>query len=297
MEKNENKFFTIILIPHSPEDKTFVLKIPKKAAKMFAAGLITVLLFVLSLFIYSSYYVRRAASYEDIKQKLVLQDKQIKKFDDQTKLLDSRLEKLIYRENQIRKMLGLSTDTKELTLNNKVESAKDIPLEEKIKTINSKINEKEKSIKFLLSYAKAFRERFSHIPSIWPIYGQITSNFGYRIFPWRGFHSGIDITASYGSPIKSAGDGVVEYAGWKTGYGKAVIINHGFGYETLYGHTSSFCVSVGQRVKKGQVIAYVGTTGYATGPHLHYEVIKNGRQINPTQYLDLSVAMGLNGRI
>jgi len=123
---------------------------------------------------------------------------------------------------------------------------------------------------------------------IWPVDGPITSPFGWRIHPIFGtqrFHSGIDIGADYGTPIRAADGGVVAYADWMGGYGKAVIIDHGRGISTLYGHQSEILVSAGQRVSKGQIIGRIGTTGYSTGPHLHFEVRENGTPVNPVGYL------------
>ena len=125
----------------------------------------------------------------------------------------------------------------------------------------------------------------SHIPSIWPTTGVVTSPYGLR---WGGtdFHPGIDIANDMGTPIVATADGVVEYAGWNSGgYGNMVDINHGNGILTRYGHASQVVVSVGQQVKRGQLIAYMGSTGFSTGPHVHYEVHVSGQRVNPISYL------------
>jgi len=123
---------------------------------------------------------------------------------------------------------------------------------------------------------------------LWPAAGPITSPYGWRIHPifgTRRFHSGIDIGADYGDPIRAADGGIVICADWLGGYGKAVILDHGAGISTLYGHNSELLVGEGQRVYKGQVIARAGATGYATGPHLHFEVRQNGSPVDPLAYL------------
>ncbi len=125
----------------------------------------------------------------------------------------------------------------------------------------------------------------SRIPSIWPTTGEVTSPYGLR---WGGtdFHPGIDIANDMGTPIVATADGVVEYAGWNSGgYGNMVDINHGNGIMTRYGHASQVVVSTGQQVKRGQLIAYMGSTGFSTGPHVHYEVHVNGNRVNPISYL------------
>ena len=125
----------------------------------------------------------------------------------------------------------------------------------------------------------------SNTPSIWPSTGVVTSPYGLR---WGGsdFHPGIDIANDLGTPIVATADGTVEYAGWDSGgYGNMVDINHGNGIMTRYGHASQVVVSAGQQVKRGQIIAYMGSTGFSTGPHVHYEVHVNGQKVNPISYL------------
>ncbi len=115
-----------------------------------------------------------------------------------------------------------------------------------------------------------------------------SSPFGWRMHPvlgYRRFHAGMDFAASYGSTIRAADSGTVIFAGWYGGYGKAVIIDHGKGVTTLYGHTSELYVSEGQGVQRGQAIAAVGSTGLSTGPHLHFEVRHNGSPVDPANYL------------
>ena len=123
---------------------------------------------------------------------------------------------------------------------------------------------------------------------MWPYIGPITSPYGWRTHPISGvsrYHSGIDIGADYGDTVVAADSGTVAYADWFGGYGNAVIIEHGGGVSTLYGHNSSLLVSVGQSVRKGQPIAYAGSTGYSTGPHVHFEVRVHGEPTNPMDYL------------
>ena len=123
---------------------------------------------------------------------------------------------------------------------------------------------------------------------IWPISGPITSEFGWRTHPIFGtarFHSGLDIGGDYGMPIYAAASGTGIYAGWISGYGNAVIIDHGGGVTTLYGHNDSLNVSEGENVAQGQVIAMCGSTGNSTGPHCHFEVRENGEPVSPYGYL------------
>ena len=123
---------------------------------------------------------------------------------------------------------------------------------------------------------------------IWPISGPITSEFGWRTHPIFGsarFHSGLDIGGDYGMPIHAAASGVVIESGWIGGYGNTIMIEHGSGIVTLYGHNESLAVGVGQQVNQGDVIAYCGSTGNSTGPHCHFEVRVNGEPVSPWDYL------------
>ena len=129
----------------------------------------------------------------------------------------------------------------------------------------------------------------SHVqPSLWPIIGVLRSSFGGRADPFSGegaFHKGIDISAPVGTPVHVTADGVIVSAGWSNGYGKLVVVDHGNGFQTYYAHLSRFAAVPGEEVNRGQVIAFSGATGKATGPHIHYEVRLAGTPVNPYKYL------------
>jgi murein DD-endopeptidase MepM/ murein hydrolase activator NlpD len=126
------------------------------------------------------------------------------------------------------------------------------------------------------------------VPSVWPVRGQITAGFGQRMDPFSGegaFHSGVDISVPFGTKVEATADGIVLEAGPESGYGNEILIDHGYGLNTKYGHLSRIFVVVGQELKRGQVIGSVGMTGRTTGPHLHYEVHIHDTPVNPTKYL------------
>lgn len=135
--------------------------------------------------------------------------------------------------------------------------------------------------------------RANAAPNLWPVEGQVTGSFGERIDPFNGegaFHTGVDIAALVGAPVVAPADGEVQFADYLGGYGKAIVLEHGHGIATRYGHLSGFAVASGQHVRRGDVIGYVGLSGRSTGPHLHYEVRINDTPVNPYKYLRITVA-------
>src|SRR5208283_4340931 len=138
----------------------------------------------------------------------------------------------------------------------------------------------------------------ANAPTIWPVMGPITGPFGARTDPFNGegaFHSGVDISCAYGQAILAPADGVVTYAGFYSGYGRLIEIDHGNGIDTRYGHLSGFAVTDGQSVRKGEVIGYVGMSGRSTGAHLHYEVRIHDTPVNPHKYLRTEVGAEFGG--
>lgn len=161
-------------------------------------------------------------------------------------------------------------------------------LNENLDFLDKEIKKSDEVLKSLIVDLQSYDRELDHTPTIWPVYGRITSGFGGRIHPitrkWTT-HTGVDLSAGNGTRVRAAADGVVEYAGYNGGYGWCVIINHGYGYKTLYAHNSKLLVKRGQRVNKGKIISYSGSSGRSTGPHLHYEVWRNGTRVNPVNYL------------
>ena len=128
----------------------------------------------------------------------------------------------------------------------------------------------------------------SYTPSIWPVLGHITDSFGERLDPFSGegaFHTGVDVASDYGAPVHATADGIITIAENHAGYGRLVVIDHGFGITTWYAHLSSFSAVPGARIKRGEVVGYTGISGRSTGPHVHYEVRMNNAPINPWRYM------------
>lgn len=146
----------------------------------------------------------------------------------------------------------------------------------------------ERSFQELVEYLEDQKSLLKSTPSIWPVKGWLTSTFGYRSSPFTGrreLHQGLDIATRSGTPIIAPADGLVVFAGREGGFGNMIIIDHGYGITTRFGHCSSLEAKLGQKVQRGDVIARIGSTGRSTGPHVHYEVAVNGVSVNPSRYI------------
>lgn len=159
--------------------------------------------------------------------------------------------------------------------------------EKKIDNLSLKIEQQKESHKKIQATWDENQRLFASLPVLKPINGPVTSGFGVRFHPIykrHVHHDGIDFSAPVGTKVYAPGDGTVRYTGYNFGYGNKVVIDHGFGYRTVYAHLSKSLVTTGQKVKRGDIIALSGNTGVSTGPHLHYEIHKNYQKINPSAY-------------
>jgi murein DD-endopeptidase MepM/ murein hydrolase activator NlpD len=167
-----------------------------------------------------------------------------------------------------------------------------LPLDEMgLATLTAKMSRLEEDMR---AYEAVLRER-GYTPTIWPVNGKLEGGFGGRRNPFGGsgyeFHSGQDIEAAWGAPVVAGASGRVTFVGWQNGYGQLVVVDHGGGLTTRYGHLSHIDVEANQTVSRGQLVGKVGSTGRSTGPHLHYEVRINDQAVNPMQYLLQSLPM------
>ncbi|OGR85463.1 MAG: hypothetical protein A3J74_09945 [Elusimicrobia bacterium RIFCSPHIGHO2_02_FULL_57_9] len=163
----------------------------------------------------------------------------------------------------------------------------------RIKAIRDESYKRLASFQEISWYIGNQRSLFQATPNMWPTEGHVTSLFGYRFHPMHRrhddgvgeYHQGVDIANSADTMIYATADGAVRHASWSHGYGQMILVDHGYGLSTLYGHTSKLLVKTGERVRRGQMLAYMGTTGRSTGAHLHYEVWRQGKPVNPMIYL------------
>ncbi|MFN3344398.1 MAG: M23 family metallopeptidase [Chloroherpetonaceae bacterium] len=224
-------------------------------------------------------------------------DADLQKMHDKLDRMARMLEKLAQTDNVLRTAVNLPTiseEEKQMATGGNRLSLLELPMPTALATTSQLINQlsrqierQESSYQEIFSKYKENQELFACIPAIKPIDAPRTSGFGMRLHPIyqiMKFHAGQDFTAPTGTPIYATGNGVVETASFVDGYGNCVIIDHGFGYKTVYAHQSKLNVKVGQSVKRGMLIGYVGNTGVSEAPHLHYEVIKDGIKVNPSSY-------------
>jgi len=157
-----------------------------------------------------------------------------------------------------------------------------------IERLESEATSQEESLSELEKLLQSKRDMLAHTPSIWPVHGWVTSGFGFRTNPFTGLtqlHEGLDIANRLGTPVIAPADGIVSSTGKDSAYGNFIVFSHGFGIISRHYHLNKVFVRAGQRVKRGDKIAEVGSTGKSTGPHLHYEVRVNGIPVNPLRYI------------
>jgi murein DD-endopeptidase MepM/ murein hydrolase activator NlpD len=235
---------------------------------------------------------------EDMKQRYSILSERMNELELQMDELENR-DNNVYREIFGANPIPDSIRIKVVEKKNEVKLVARMGETELVNSISDQLNllalrqkSQEKSYVAITNMIKNKEKLINATPSIQPVSNKnldrIASGFGYRIDPVykdRRLHAGLDFTAPSGTPIYATADGTVSDAGFHTGgYGNRVVINHGFGYQTLYGHMSKIKARVGEKVKRGEVIGYVGTTGKSTGPHCHYEVHRSGRQVDPIYY-------------
>lgn len=164
-----------------------------------------------------------------------------------------------------------------------------------LQQIEREMATRQQSFEQLRGFLEQQKSRLAATPSIWPVRGWLTSGYGLRVSPFTGnrqLHEGIDVAGPRGLPVLATADAIVTFSGKLAGFGNAVVLNHGFGFKTFYAHNETNKVRVGQTAKRGQIIATLGSTGYSTGPHLHYEVLVNDAPVNPMKYI-IDDSMGI----
>jgi murein DD-endopeptidase MepM/ murein hydrolase activator NlpD len=263
---------TIMLIPHS-NTRPFRLKVPSIGIFISVLLMIMGTAFVVNI-------VDEAFKYETVNEKLGY-------YTDQFTRLKSTVLTLKKAESEFTRLFSLGN--KEEILEGLDASDSGSMDSRDMEILKQQIKITMESVAEIKDYLSEQRNIYFATPRGWPTTGRITSSYGYREHPMtskRDFHTGVDIADKPGTPVKVTANGIVSFAGWSGANGKLIVIEHGFGYSTFYGHNKKLKVKVGQKIKRGEVIAYVGSTGSSTGPHVHYEVWKDGKIMNPKKYLE-----------
>jgi murein DD-endopeptidase MepM/ murein hydrolase activator NlpD len=304
-KKQKSNHATFMYIPES-ESKVISIRIPKWLPKAMAFSLVLLLIITASLLYRTdSLNDKYSKSKQEISSLATIntaQKGEIEKLQNDTVQIHQQLEENIKALDQIKEIVGIkktvenkeqnitpqsiTTDTSKNSSDNSLQQIDQIKTsynELSIQLLSQRelINSSMTTVKKQVAYLNAK-------PSIKPVNTKITASYGTRKNPFtnRGseFHQGMDFAGETGTPIKATGDGVVIFSGWQSGYGNVIILSHGYGITTLYGHNSKLLVKKGDKVKKAQVISKMGNTGRSTGSHLHYEVRENGKIVNPSTY-------------
>ncbi|MDH5203166.1 MAG: M23 family metallopeptidase [Nitrospirota bacterium] len=259
---------TIMLIPHS-NTKPFNLKVPS-----IGVFISIILWFIGTVYVFS--VAVDTFEYHDMKRKLNYYSQQFLE-------VDSTISALKKAENEFKKLFSLGS--KEKIIEN-VDTSDSGSID--IENLKEQIKKTMETVGEIKDYLRLQKDIYLATPMGLPVAGNITSSYGKREHPRSGkedLHTGLDISSGSGSPVRSTADGIVSFSGWSGGSGNFVVLEHGFGFSTCYAHNKMNTVRVGQKVNRGDVIGYVGSTGNTTGPHVHYEVWKDGRSVNPHAYI------------
>jgi len=299
----DRREYTLMFVPH--HGKSVVsLRIPVAALKYLAAVLSVLLVLAIGTFVsyWNAVNVASAekAELRQLRQVNATQNGQIEQLAKDTATLQEDMNRLNRLDADLRRLVNSENSPASRSGVNRLPSSG--YNEQGGSAVKPQVTELTNLVQELQATAKAREEsltavrvaliernaRISATPSIWPAGGDVTSRFGWRSSPWgwgSEWHPGLDIANDYGTPIVATADGEVVFSGWYGGYGKLIQIAHGNGIETLYGHCSQLLVNVGDKIKKGETIACMGSTGNSTGTHVHYEIRVNGTAVNPSSFL------------
>lgn len=259
---------------------------------------IVIIAFLMLTYIFSTNLVD-VRNVKAIKAENLQKEREVQNVRSQLKQIEKKQDAISDKQEQVKKMMGIKNEPAVTrTPSRGGKGGVDTPiapgensdmLKQTQLMINS-LDRQEKELDELLAAVIKDSDYFRCIPNLWPTAGELSSEYGFRDSPVRrghkeSFHNGLDIANYSGTPVYASADGRVSFASWKSGYGRMVIIQHGHGFTSEYGHLSAFLVKQGEQVKKGEQIARMGSTGASTGPHLHYIIMKNGSPVDPLIYL------------
>jgi len=293
------KFFSVIIVPHSKTNFR-TLTFSKRSLKLLIGGaaLALVVLSVILIDYFSMTIIR--AKYRTLARENTEQKQKISNYEGYIEQLKAAITNFESYAEKLNIMMGFKSpdvirgepgvgggDPGSEGAADPASNSQTIPFNT-IQNLAQKADSVEKNLGSLVDMMESQRARLAATPTIWPAQGWISSPFGYRIDPFTGkrtFHRGIDIATNFGNQVVATADGSVIEAAYDKFFGRTIIISHGEGVVTQYCHLDKYIVKVGQRIKRGDLVGYVGKTGKALGPHLHYEIRINNTSVNPYNYI------------
>ena len=295
----KDTFFSIVIMPPSG-GRSWCFRCSRSVLMMVVGGGFVLILGLLFLIYTLGRVGMDVANYRRLQQESTQHQRQMDDLQNKFKEMKSDIEILLERESEIRDLFGsrgrasvsVRSDVAWEDLREKLESQDVGTWRTAVADMVTVVGSLKQGFIRLSQLGQQYRVRYAFTPSIWPVFGSIMSDYGWRVHPVTGgarMHKGIDIPSWTGAPIKSSADGLIVYAGWSSGFGNVVVVDHNFGFRTIYAHASRLLVARGDLVRKGQVIAQVGSTGLSTGPHLHYEVRRWNQPTPPRRHLDLDM--------
>lgn len=281
---------TIVIIPHAAGRVYKIHLSPRLLKALAVLGIVAAVLSLVAL-LGSGNFVRQRALYRALEKENKELRRTNQRLQEALTEVHARLEQFEHRTKQLAIAAGVADALVAPALPSRSSVGTGGPLDRLTGDPAQLLKREEQLERQLGAVEQRLSEQqmlLSHTPTIAPVVGVITDGFGPRIDPitrQAAFHDGLDISAAYGTPVKAPADGLVVFADREAGYGRVIKINHGYGFVTVYGHLDRILVKEGQRVKRGDIIGRVGMTGRTTGPHLHYEVWKDGEKQNPLHYI------------
>lgn len=300
------KSYTLIVIPdHESSVKRY--RIPKTLLMQAGAGLMVLAGLLLGAMIHYFVVAQDAAENRILREENLTLRGQLKTVRERIEHIGSTLDRVERFDQKLRAVTLLSDPQRNLAMGPTESEPGSTPapssdtqfsqapvtetpkvLASRLDRLSAEATRQEQSLQELQAYFQDQKSLLASTPSIWPARGWVTSDFGQRLDPYtadRVMHSGLDIAAPHGKDIFSPSDGTVVFAGLEGGYGNVIVIDHGYGIKTRYGHLARINVKAGDKIRRGALIAAVGNTGRSTGPHLHYEVRVNGIPQNPRKFI------------
>lgn len=313
IKNKKKKTLSLIIIPHSKEVTQINIAtwIPK-----LSLGLIAMIFLIsgyLTFNLYNSYnvlkqnYSEKTHKLNNLEELTQQQKNEIDNLRLMSAEVQEKLESIDLLQETVRNLVGLE-ETRESSMKEEMQISDSLPsrggpslrrnnpasyiendFETQIKGLSLLLDKSSEELNSLINDVEEKLRYLDAKPNLMPTTGRTTSGFGYRKNPFgrgREFHNGIDIANSSGTKIKAAGSGVVTFAGYNSGYGRYIIISHGYGYQSVYGHNRKLLVKIGDKVEKGQVVSEMGNSGRSTGSHLHFEIRLNGNPIDPMKVIN-----------